>query len=288
MKTQVRRLIKAPREKVYRALLDKDSVAHWRVPDGMTGEVHIFEPKVGGRFRVSLTYQDPAFQGKSQAHTDTYQGRFEELIPNQKVVEKTEFETSRLEMRGEMKITTVLNDTPDGTELLAVHENLPPGLSPKDNEIGWKMSLSRLAALVEDNTLWPVRHVSIAIRRSPEDVYAFTSEPRNLPLWAAGLAGSDLVKHGAEWICDSPMGRIVLKFAPPNSYGVMDHDVTLSTGEVFHNPLRVLPNHRGSEVVFTLYRRPEMTEESFAKDGAQIKKDLLKLKELLEPSGERS
>jgi hypothetical protein len=31
----------------------------------------------------------------------------------------------------------------------APHEGLPPGLSPADNEIGWGMSLEKLAALVE-------------------------------------------------------------------------------------------------------------------------------------------
>ena len=52
-------------------------------------------------------------------------------------------------MRGEMTITIALTDADGGTEVLAVHEGLPPGLSPADNELGWRLSLAKLAALVE-------------------------------------------------------------------------------------------------------------------------------------------
>jgi hypothetical protein len=53
-------------------------------------------------------------------------------------------------MQGEMTITLTLTDADDGgTELVAVHDDLPPGLSPADNELGWRLSLDELAALVE-------------------------------------------------------------------------------------------------------------------------------------------
>jgi hypothetical protein len=50
---------------------------------------------------------------------------------------------------GEMTSTIRLADADGGTELVAVHENLPPGLSPEANEAGWTESLARLSALVE-------------------------------------------------------------------------------------------------------------------------------------------
>jgi hypothetical protein len=52
-------------------------------------------------------------------------------------------------MRGEMTITISLTDANGGTHVIAVHDRLPPGLSPADNETGWHMSLAQLAALVE-------------------------------------------------------------------------------------------------------------------------------------------
>jgi hypothetical protein len=33
-----------------------------------------------------------------------------------------------------------------------------------------------------------VQHLSVSIARRPAEVYEFTSDPRNLPRWAAGLA----------------------------------------------------------------------------------------------------
>ena len=139
----------APRATVYRALVDADAIARWRVPDGMTSHVHAFEGREGGAFRVSLTYDAPTGVGKSTAHTDTYHGRFVRLVPNEQVVEVAEFETAAPSLRGEMTITISLADADGGTELLAVHDGLPPGLSPADNEIGWRMALAKLAALVE-------------------------------------------------------------------------------------------------------------------------------------------
>ena len=147
--TRVSRRVNAPRANVYRALLDARAVAVWKVPTGMTSRVHSFDAREGGSFRISLTYDAPTGAGKTTAHTDTYHGRFVKLVPNEQVVEAVEFETSDPALRGEMTITTILADTDGGTELVAVHEGLPPGLSIADNEAGWRLSLAKLAALVE-------------------------------------------------------------------------------------------------------------------------------------------
>jgi hypothetical protein len=125
------------------------------------------------------------------------------------------------------------------------------------------------------------RHVSVAIDRSPADVYAFAGSPENLPRWAAGLSGS-VSREGADWVAESPMGRVIVRFADPNDLGVLDHVVTLPSGEAVYNPMRVFGNDTGSEVVFTVYRRPGTTEESFAADAAQVAADLGQLKALLE------
>ena len=147
--TRVSRHIDAPRARVYDALVDARAVAAWRVPDGMTSEIHSFDGREGGVFRVSLTYDAPTGAGKTSAHTDTYHGRFVQLVPHERVVEVVEFETADPAMRGAMTITFTLADADGGTELSAVHDDLPPGLSPTDNETGWRMSLAKLAELVE-------------------------------------------------------------------------------------------------------------------------------------------
>jgi len=147
--TRISRRVNAPRTIVYRALLDARAVATWMVPTGMSSHVHTFEPREGGAFRISLRYDEPTGTGKTTAHTDTYHGRFVKLVTNEQVVEVVEFETTDPALQGEMTITITLTDADGGTDVLAVHDGLPPGLSAADNEAGWRSSLAKLAALVE-------------------------------------------------------------------------------------------------------------------------------------------
>ncbi len=147
--TRTRRHVNAPRADVYRALLDARAVAEWKVPTGMTSHVHEFDAREGGLFRVSLTYDKPTGTGKTAEHTDTYHGYFVKLVPNEQVVEVMEFETTDPAMRGEMIVTYTLTDAGGGTDVLAVHDKVPPGVSPADNETGWRMALDKLAAFVE-------------------------------------------------------------------------------------------------------------------------------------------
>jgi uncharacterized protein YndB with AHSA1/START domain len=147
--TRVTTFIAAPRERVYDALLDPEAVARWKVPAGMTSEVHEFDASEGGGIRISLTYDAPDRGGKTHGRTDTYRGRFVRLVPNELVVEADEFETDDPALRGEMTITITLSDAGGGTELVAVHDGLPESVAPADNELGWRESLARLAALVE-------------------------------------------------------------------------------------------------------------------------------------------
>jgi uncharacterized protein YndB with AHSA1/START domain len=147
--TRVSGHVNAPRAAVYCALLDARAVATWKVPTGMTSHVHAFDPREGGSFRISLTYDAPTGTGKTTAHTDTYHGRFVKLVTNEQVVEVVEFETADPALRGEMTITISLADADGGTDVLAVHDGLPAGVPTADNEAGWREALAKLAALVE-------------------------------------------------------------------------------------------------------------------------------------------
>ena len=145
----MQRHVRAPRDAVYRALLDPRAIASWRVPQGMSAVVHEFDAREGGSFRISLTYEDPMRAGKSDAHTDTYSGRFARLAPNEEVVEVIEFETTDPKLRGEMRITTTLVEVDGGTDVLIAHHGIPPGVAPAHNELGTHEALEKLAALVE-------------------------------------------------------------------------------------------------------------------------------------------
>ncbi|AKQ67941.1 hypothetical protein A176_004853 [Myxococcus hansupus] len=124
-------------------------------------------------------------------------------------------------------------------------------------------------------------HVSISIARPAADVYAYASDPRNLPHWAAGLS-SDIREVDGRWVAASPMGQVFVEFTPTNELGVLDHHVTLPNGETVYNPVRVIPDGAHSEVVFTLRRREGMLKEEFRKDAESVAADLAQLKQLLE------
>lgn len=147
--TRMMQYIDAPRARVYATLLDAQALPLWRVPEGMTAEVHRFEPREGGVVHVSLTYHGPNGEGKTSAHTDTYHGQLVTLIPDTCVVEVDSFETADPSLQGAMTTTITLADAGAGTAVLAVHADVPRGVSLDDNAAGWRMALEKLAMLVE-------------------------------------------------------------------------------------------------------------------------------------------
>ena len=146
--TTVRRIVATDRATVYAALLDPDAVARWRVPDGMTGEVHELDARVGGRIRMSLTYDDPAAAGKSGGATDTYTGRYVELVPRERVVEEIEFESDDANLDVVITMTTTLRDVAGGAEVEIRMDGLPDAVPRDQNELGSRMALDKLARLV--------------------------------------------------------------------------------------------------------------------------------------------
>lgn len=127
--------------------------------------------------------------------------------------------------------------------------------------------------------------ISLFIAAPPERVYAFASNPENMPRWVPSFFNSVECVDG-EWVAQSPLGRVVFEFAHDNDLGVLDHTVTLPSGATLTNPMRVIPNGDGSEILFTLIQHEGMTDEQFQEDAELVMSDLLTLKRLLEPAAE--
>lgn len=125
------------------------------------------------------------------------------------------------------------------------------------------------------------RHISVRIDRPTGEVYAFASNPAKLPAWASGL-GSSVEFVDGQWIAESPMGRVAVAFVPHNELGVLDHEVTLPSGETVCNPMRVIAHGAGCEVIFTLRGTTEVSDEDFEQDAAKVSSDLGALKRVLE------
>jgi hypothetical protein len=127
----------------------------------------------------------------------------------------------------------------------------------------------------------PSRNLSISINRNANDVYEFVSLPENLRLWASGL-GKSLHKVGDVWIAETQQGPVRIRFSERNGFGILDHWVSIKPGPEIHIPMRVIPNGGGSDLVFTLFRLPGMSDQKFAADAEWVMRDLAALKNLLE------
>ncbi|HKE67205.1 MAG TPA: SRPBCC family protein [Micromonosporaceae bacterium] len=125
------------------------------------------------------------------------------------------------------------------------------------------------------------KHLAESINRTAADVYDYAADPANVPDWAPGL-GTGIENVDGQWFVQTADGPIAVAFAPRNDFGVLDHTVTLPSGQTVYNPMRVIADGDGSEVVFTLRRMPGMSDEEFARDAGLVAADLAQLKRLLE------
>jgi len=145
------RVIMAPPRTIYRACLDPEAVASWRPPHGMKAQIHAFDPREGGSFRMSFVYTDSdhRVRGKTSEHADVFQGRFLELVTDERIVELVEFESDDPTFAGEMTVITTLAAVSGGTEVTIRCENVPSGIRPSDHEAGIMSSLKNLASFTE-------------------------------------------------------------------------------------------------------------------------------------------
>lgn len=148
---RVSRVIEASAARIYAALVDPAAIVAWRPPKGMTARIHLFEPRVGGRYRMALFYGGgDGGRGKSTDASDVVNGRFAELVPDRLMVEQVEFLSEDPAFAGTMTITTRLRPLPDGsTEVTVACEDVPPGIAPADHEQGMRSSLDNLADFTE-------------------------------------------------------------------------------------------------------------------------------------------
>ncbi|GAA2232868.1 hypothetical protein GCM10010401_00800 [Rarobacter faecitabidus] len=97
-----------------------------------------------------------------------------------------------------------------------------------------------------------------------------------------GRAQPGIRNEDGRWLADSPMGPVEVVFTDGIGWGVLDHEVIMPDGTRFHNPLRVLSNDAASEVVFTLYRLPGVTDREYESDAELVRQDLRRLRDALE------
>jgi len=129
------------------------------------------------------------------------------------------------------------------------------------------------------------RTLTVSIDCPADQVYGFVSNPENLPGWATAFCRS-IMRSDSGWIVEMPQGEVTVRFVPRNTMGVLDHFVALAPGVEIYVPMRVVANGAGSEVLFTLFRLPGMTDEEFAEDAGMVERDLGTLKRVMEAKRE--
>src|SRR4051812_8532904 len=137
---RLHRVLRAPRERVYRAFLNPEAMAKWLPPNGYTGKVHEMDARVGGKYRMSFTNFTT-----QQSHS--FGGTYTELLPNEKIRYADKFDDPN--MPGEMQATITLKEVMCGTDLSIVQEGVPDMIPAEMCYLGWQESLMLLAKLVE-------------------------------------------------------------------------------------------------------------------------------------------
>lgn len=145
------RVVQAPPHAIYQAFLDPKALASWLPPRGMSGEFLSFEPREGGRYRMVLTYEasQHSAPGKTSENTDVVQGRFLELVLDERVVQSVEFVSENPSFAGVMTMTWSLASVPGGTEVTILCENVPAGIRQEEHDVGLRSTLANLAAFIE-------------------------------------------------------------------------------------------------------------------------------------------
>ena len=144
------RVIAAPPDRVYAALVDPDALAAWLPPAGMSGRFERFDARPGGSYRLVLTYDDASTApGKATADSDITEARFVAIVPGVRVVQAVDFVSDDPAYAGTMTMTWEVTGTNEGTRVDMRADDVPAGISAEDHAAGMASSLANLAAHVE-------------------------------------------------------------------------------------------------------------------------------------------
>ncbi|MBG0565437.1 SRPBCC family protein [Actinoplanes sp. NEAU-A11] len=144
------RVIAAPPDRVFAALVDPDALIAWLPPAGMSAKFERFDARPGGSYRMVLTYADasPA-SGKTTADSDIVEARFLDIVPGVRVVQAVNFVADDPDYASTMTMTWAVTATDDGTRVDIRADDVPAGISEEDHAAGLASSLANLAAHVE-------------------------------------------------------------------------------------------------------------------------------------------
>jgi uncharacterized protein YndB with AHSA1/START domain len=144
------RLVAAPPERVFAALVDRAALTAWLPPDGMHGSFERFDARPGGSYRMILAYDDASTaHGKTTADSDIVEARFTEIVPGMRVVQAVDFVSDDPANAGTMTMTWEVTAVEAGTRVDVRADDVPDGISAEDHA-GLNSTLAKLAAYLEE------------------------------------------------------------------------------------------------------------------------------------------
>ena len=136
LKLEVRRVIKAPRSRVFASWTTPELMQQWFAPGGMRVASASADLRVGGEYRVEMHGLDDAVYVAS--------GFYRKIVPN----ELLSFTWGGACESGEETLVTVaLRDLEQGTELILTHERFRTAEAVAKHEHGWIGCLDKLEKL---------------------------------------------------------------------------------------------------------------------------------------------
>jgi len=137
---EVKRVINAPRERVYAAWTDPAQLRQWFGPENVQTRNFVADARVGGKFQWALT--------NPEGEEMTVVGEYRELQPGRKVVFTWKWQDDEHWERHESIVTVEFSDCDGGTEVRLTHEWLPSKESCDRHSEGWTSLLEKLEKFV--------------------------------------------------------------------------------------------------------------------------------------------
>lgn len=140
MSLEVRRVINAPRDRVYAAWTDPAQLRQWFGPENVQTRNLVADARVGGKFQWDLT--------NPESEEMTVVGEYRELQPGRKIVFTWKWQDDEDWERRESIVTVEFSDCDGGTEVRLTHERLPSKESRDRHSEGWTSLLEKLEKFV--------------------------------------------------------------------------------------------------------------------------------------------
>jgi len=144
------RVILAKPRAIFRTMLDPETIPAWRLPSGVTAQIEHFDSRPGGAYRIAFQQsREGPEESESSKVAGVVDGRFAEILPDERIVESVRFDIANPPSQGELSITTILEQVKDGTKVTIAAADVPSGISEGDCRAGMDMMLKKLANFVE-------------------------------------------------------------------------------------------------------------------------------------------